>query len=97
MSAMKKMNVLRIFLASPSDVKAERDMIFALKDDLDLIIGQDKNLKFDIINWERNTYPGKGDDAQAVINGQINNEYDIFLGIFWQRFGTPTNRFESGS
>lgn len=94
---MKKMNVLRIFLASPSDVNPEREMIFALKDDLDLLIGKDKNLKFEIINWERNTYPGKGDDAQAVINNQINDEYDIFLGIFWQRFGTPTSRFESGT
>jgi len=94
---MKTVNILRIFLASPGDVKAEREMIFALKDDLDLLIGKDKDIKFEIINWERNTYPGKGDDAQDVINGQIKDDYDIFLGIFWQRFGTPTNRYESGS
>ncbi|WP_052248564.1 DUF4062 domain-containing protein [Chryseobacterium taiwanense] len=94
---MKKINVLRIFLASPGDVKAEREMIFALKDDLDLLIGKDKNIKFEIINWERNTYPGKGIDAQDVINEQINDEYDVFIGIFWQRFGTPTNRYESGT
>lgn len=94
---MKKVNVLRIFLASPSDVKAEREMIFVLKEDLDQLIGMDKNIKFEIVNWERNTYPGKGIDAQDVINQQINNEYDIFIGIFWQRFGTPTNRYESGT
>ncbi|MCW1963051.1 hypothetical protein [Chryseobacterium viscerum] len=94
---MKTVNVLRIFLASPGDVSAEREMIFGLKDDLDELIGKDKDLKFEIVNWERNTYPGKGEDAQDVINKQINDEYDIFLGIFWQRFGTPTNRFESGT
>lgn len=94
---MKKVNVLRIFLASPGDVKAEREMIFALKEDLDLLIGKDKNIKFEIVNWERNTYPGKGIDAQDVINEQINGEYDVFIGIFWQRFGTPTNRYESGT
>lgn len=94
---MKKMNVLRIFLASPSDVKAEREMIFALKNELDLVIGKDKNIKFEIVNWEKNSYPGKGDDAQAVINNQIGDDYDIFLGIFWQKFGTPTNRYESGT
>lgn len=94
---MKTVNVLRIFLASPGDVTAEREMIFGLKDDLDELIGKDKDLKFEIVNWERNTYPGKGEDAQDVINKQINDEYDIFLGIFWQRFGTPTNRFESGT
>lgn len=94
---MKKVNVLRVFLASPGDVKAEREMIFTLKDDLDVLIGKDKNIKFEIINWERNTYPGKGEDAQDVINEQIGDEYDIFIGIFWQRFGTPTNRHESGT
>ncbi|WP_419487716.1 hypothetical protein [Chryseobacterium bernardetii] len=94
---MKKVNVLRIFLASPGDVKAEREMIFALKEDLDLLIGKDKNIKFEIVNWERNTYPGKGIDAQYVINEQINGEYDVFIGIFWQRFGTPTSRYESGT
>lgn len=53
---MKKVNVLRIFLASPGDVKAEREMIFALKEDLDLLIGKDKNIKFEIVNWERICY-----------------------------------------
>lgn len=94
---MKKVNVLRIFLASPGDVKPEREMIFALKDELDLVIGKDKNIKFEIVNWEKNSYPGKGDDAQSVINSQIGDEYDIFLGIFWQRLGTPTSRHESGT
>ncbi|MFZ4927577.1 hypothetical protein [Chryseobacterium sp. Mn2064] len=94
---MKKVNVLRFFLASPSDVKAERQMFFALKEELDFLIGKDKNIKFEIVNWEKNTYPGKGDDAQDVINNQINNQYDVFVGIFWQRFGTPTNRHESGT
>ena len=41
--------------------------------------------------------PGKGTDAQDVINEQINGEYDVFIGIFWQRFGTPTSRYESGT
>ncbi len=94
---MKKVNVLRIFLASPGDVKPEREMIFALKDELDLLIGKAKNIKFEIVNWEKNSYPGKGEDAQSVINSQIRDEYDIFLGIFWQRLGTPTSRYESGT
>lgn len=34
---------------------------------------------------------------EYVINEQINGEYDVFIGIFWQRFGTPTSRYESGT
>ena len=94
---MDKAQILRIFLASPSDVKVERELIFALKDDLDHLIGKPNQIRFEFVNWERNAYPGIGDDAQDVINNNIKDEFDVFIGIFWQRFGTPTNRAESGT
>lgn len=94
---MEKATILKIFLASPGDVKSERELIFALKDDLDHLIGKPNRIRFEFVNWERNAYPGIGEDAQDVINQNINDDYSIFLGIFWQRFGTPTNRAESGT
>lgn len=94
---MEQATILKIFLASPGDVKSERDLIFALKDDLDHIIGKPNRIRFEFVNWERNAYPGIGKDAQDVINQNIKDDYNIFIGIFWQRFGTPTNRAESGT
>jgi|AntRauTorcE11897_2_1112592.scaffolds.fasta_scaffold14325_2 methyl-accepting chemotaxis protein len=94
---MEKATILKIFLASPGDVKPERELIFALKDDLDHLIGKPNSIRFEFVNWERNAYPGIGEDAQDVINQNINDDYSIFIGIFWQRFGTPTNRAESGT
>lgn len=41
--------------------------------------------------------PGFGGDPQSVINSQISDDYDVFLGIFWSRLGTPTSRSPSGS
>jgi hypothetical protein len=38
-----------------------------------------------------------GRDAQDVINQQVGDEYDIFIGIFWHRFGTRTGRAGSGT
>jgi hypothetical protein len=38
-----------------------------------------------------------GADGQDVINTQIGEEYDVFLGIMWKRFGTPTGRAASGT
>lgn len=94
---MEQTRLIKIFLASPSDVKTERELIFSLRDELNLIIGRPHNLFFEFVNWEKNSYPGIGDDAQDVINQNINEDYDIFLGIFWLRFGTKTNRAESGT
>ena len=94
---MESATILKIFLASPSDVKAERELIFALKDDLDHLIGKPNKIRFEFVNWERSAYPGIGEDAQDVINQNIKDDYNIFIGIFWQRFGTPTSRAESGT
>ena len=94
---MEQAKILKIFLASPSDVRPEREMIFALKQDLDHLIGKPNQIRFEFVNWERSAYPGIGEDAQDVINQNIKEDYSIFIGIFWQRFGTPTNRAESGT
>ena len=46
---------------------------------------------------ENNSVPDYGVDAQEVMNRQIPSDYDISLGIFWTRLGTPTGRFGSGT
>lgn len=38
-----------------------------------------------------------GNSAQDVINRQVGDEYDIFLGIMWSRFGTSTEFSDSGT
>jgi hypothetical protein len=40
--------------------------------------------------------PQIGPKAQAVINAQI-GIYDLFCGIMWNRFGTPTEIAASGT
>jgi hypothetical protein len=36
-------------------------------------------------------------DPQSIINDQVGEDYDIFIGILWSRFGTPTPRALSGT
>ena len=51
----------------------------------------------DLLRWETHTRPGIGQSAQDVINPQIGDDYDIFLGMFGIRFGTPTREWQSGT
>jgi len=50
-----------------------------------------------LLRWEIDVYPAFGTDPQAIINHQIGEDYDIFVGILWGRFGKPTPRAESGT
>ena len=53
-------------------------------------------LDLELVRWETHVRPGIAADAQAVVNPQI-GPYDLFIGILWNRFGTPTGRAESGT
>lgn len=89
--------VVQIFLASPSDVADERAIVEAVVTELNLTWQRNLGVAFELIRWETNVRPGISEDAQAVINAQIPDDYDVFIGIFWSRLGTATSRAESGS
>ncbi len=96
---MPKAEVLTIFLASPGDVEAEREQARQVIQEINRTIGQDKEVRFDVVGWETNAYPSYGSDGQDIINQQIADmaKYDLFLGILWNRFGQPTPRAGSGT
>jgi hypothetical protein len=60
------------------------------------ILAPETALSQELIRWETHAAPGLGDDAQAVVNDDI-DDYDLFIGIMWRRFGTPTKRAGSGT
>lgn len=93
----KTEQVLSIFLASPSDVRDERGRVDAFVDEWNNLWSEDIGVHLRLVRWETHAYPAVGADGQDVINTQIGEEYDVFLGIMWKRFGTPTGRAASGT
>lgn len=86
---------IRLFVASPSDVRVERDHLKRVVDELNTTVAPYKNCVVELVRWETHCNPGMG-RPQGVINSQI-GPYEIFLGIMWRRFGTPTGVAESGT
>ena len=95
---MSKKETIKIFLASPSDVKTERRYVKQTIDEINRTIAPDKGVILDVVSSER-SFPGYGKDGQAILNDQIGNmqEYELFIGIMWNRIGTPTPRAISGT
>jgi hypothetical protein len=96
---MPSVEQLRIFLASPSDVPTECRAVEHVVKELNRTVANEKGVMLQVIRWENDTFPGYGKDAQALINEQIAamSHYALFVGILWNRFGTPTPRAESGT
>lgn len=93
----KKEIKLNVFVASPSDVDPERELIHSVCKELNSVWGSWIGLNLSLKTWQDNTYPGVSDYSQNVINEQIDDDYDIFIALFWNRFGTPTPKAKSGT
>jgi len=93
----KTHTILQVFVASPSDVSDERTLMEDVVSEFNKTWGNHNNVMLELLKWETHSRPGIGADPQDVINDQIGDEYDIFIGIMWGRFGSPTKRAESGT
>ena len=90
-----QINKIKIFVASPNDVQSERNQLDDVVRELNSTICKEKKIVLEMFKWETNCYPAMG-RVQGVINKQVGS-YDIFIGIMWKRFGTPTGISESGT
>ncbi|MDZ7311412.1 MAG: NACHT domain-containing protein [candidate division KSB1 bacterium] len=86
--------LLKVFIASPGDVKLERekarDEILSLRS-----VAQKHGFDLQPLGWEIDAAPGAG-RPQELINSLV-RECDLFIGILWRRFGVPTGEAESGT
>ena len=92
--------IYHIFLASPGDMNEERQMVREFFDDYNRNIANRQNLEFKVIDWENYSNSGVG-RTQALITEQTLDEFRnslvLVVGLLGQRFGTPTDIYESGT
>jgi uncharacterized protein DUF4062 len=93
----ESITLYKIFIASPSDLKEERVLLEEIVDELNLSTFNNSGIKIELIKWETHVNPGIGEYTQGVINSDINQDYDVFIGLLWSRFGTPTKDYSSGT
>jgi hypothetical protein len=93
----RKVTLVQMFVASPSDVQQERDLLESLIAELNKNWSRNSGVIFELVRWETHVRPGFGNDPQAVINEQIGDNYDVFIGVLWGCFGTTTPRAMSGT
>ncbi len=86
---------LRVFVASPGDVAAELEHVKTVADELNRGIAAQAGFVLDVVRWETHARPDMGRAEQLILD-QI-GQCDLFIGIMWRRFGTPTGVAGSGT
>lgn len=92
-----KADVLRVLIASPSDLSEERATAMAAINDWNAQHSAAEHIVLLPVAWETHSYPAYGERPQAALNGQIVDHCDILVGMFWARFGSDTGKAPSGT
>jgi hypothetical protein len=85
----------RIFVASPGDVQIEWGALASAVVEISETLGEAQDYRLELVHWETHAVPDAG-RPQQVINKQL-CDYEVFVGIMWKRFGTPTGEADSGT
>lgn len=90
--------ILRVVIASPSDVPKERKALCKVIEDVNKAIGRGLGLRLEPVMWE-DALPGiHPEGPQGMVDQELRPEdADLFIGIFWNRFGTPVIDADSGT
>jgi hypothetical protein len=98
--------LLRLFLASPSDVKDERARVERVVNELNQPGGfaEQYGVQIHLLRWEE-AVSGMGNAESVLLEQMPVEQWDIFVGVLWTRVGSPTGNvdphtgspFESGT
>jgi formylglycine-generating enzyme required for sulfatase activity len=85
----------RVFVASPGDVRPERELVSAVIEQVNGAIGRELSIHLESWLWDMDATPNAG-EPQDLINPELDKAH-IVIVIFWNRLGTPTLRADSGT
>ncbi|MAS95065.1 MAG: hypothetical protein CMO55_17860 [Verrucomicrobiales bacterium] len=94
---MKQAKIVKIVFCGPGDVSKELEIAAEVIEKWNLRNFEALNCGVSLTNWKKNSVPSMEKRGQAVINGQLIDEADLMIAVFWRRFGTPTGMHSSGT
>ncbi|MFL6209508.1 MAG: tetratricopeptide repeat protein [Pyrinomonadaceae bacterium] len=91
---MSKLEVIKVFIASPSDLAEERALFPEIIKQVNTLKARSMDCLFEAMGWE-DTLLDWG-RAQGLINEDV-RQCDIFVMLLWKRWGQSTGKSTSGT
>ncbi len=86
-----------LLVSCPGDVAEYVDIIRECVEIFNRTIGIANNLEIVVKHWSMDSYPQSGDKPQELLNKQFIRDCDAAVALFWTKFGTPTDKYGSGT
>lgn len=92
-----KVTVYDLLISCPGDVGDAVKIIEEVVDTFNQKYNSILNLGIRTRYWKKSSYPQSGGKPQELLNKQFVEDCDLAVAIFKTRFGTPTDKYGSGS
>lgn len=89
--------VYDLLISCPSDVSEYLDILEKRVNHFNNFFGRSNKIIIRTNYWFKDAYSEFGNTPQKLLNKQIVDSSDLILGVFWTRFGTPTENYDSGT
>lgn len=93
----QKVTLYNLLISCPSDVQGELKIIESAVDEFNELYAEPLGITIKIRHWSKSSYAQSGGKPQALLNEQFVNKCDAAVAILWTRFGTPTDKYGSGT
>lgn len=84
-------------ISCPGDVQDDVKTIMEVFANVNKNIGEPNRIHLVTLFWKYDAIPATGNSAQEIINQQLLKKADGVIALFWTRFGTPTDKYGSGT
>ena len=88
---------MKILIASPSDVAAERKIVAEEIAKWNIVNRELHGIELEAVMWETHAHAASGERAQGILNAQIVDQCDFAIAMFHARIGTDTGVAPGGA
>lgn len=86
-----------LLISCPGDITSEISIIEDAVSQFNTQFSDALGISIRTKHWRKNSYAQSGGKPQALLNEQFVNDCDAAIAILWTRFGTPTDKYGSGT
>lgn len=86
-----------LLISCPGDITREISLIEDAVKEFNELYADVLGITIRTRHWSQSSYTQSGGKPQALLNNQFVNKCDAAVAIFWTRFGSPTDEYQSGT
>lgn len=93
----KNVMLYKLLISCPGDITDEIELINDSVNRFNEFYSDELGITIQTKHWSKSSYAQSGGKPQTLLNKQFINDCDAAVAVFWTRFGSPTDKYGSGT